>query len=148
MVSIGFLNKDNAPTPEATQFLPNDLECPSSQQLERTVVFFHDESVFTANEDQKLQWGSADIHVIWPKGKGVGIMVSDFIDGHNGYLRLTDELECGKVNYGANFQKEAHLLLEYGESKEGYYGGREGSPAKAAAAPCRLSKNGGRLLES
>ena len=64
MVSIGFLNKDNAPTPEAAQFLPNDLECPSSQQLERTVVFFHDESVFTANEDQKLQWG----RLWWPRG--------------------------------------------------------------------------------
>ena len=122
MVSIGFLNKDNAPTPEAAQFLPNNLECPSSQQLERTVVFFHDESIFTANEDQKLQWGSADMHVIRPKGKAAGIMVSDFIDEYNGYLRLTDdELERGKVKYGGNFQKEARLLLEYGESKEGYF---------------------------
>ena len=61
MVSIGFLNKDNAPTSEAAQFLPDDLECPSSHQLERTVVFFHDESIFTANEDQKLQEKVSDI---------------------------------------------------------------------------------------
>ena len=122
MVSIGFLNKDNAPTSEAAQFLPDDLECPSSHQLERTVVLFHDESIFTANEDQKLQWGSADMHVIRPKGKGAGIMVSDFIDEFNGYLRLTDdELERAKVKYGANFQKEARMLLEYGENKEGYW---------------------------
>ena len=26
-----------------------------------------------------------------PKSRGAGIMVSDFIDEHNGYLRLTDE---------------------------------------------------------
>lgn len=122
MVSTGFLNKDNAPTAEAVQSLPNDLECPSSHQLERTVVFFHDESIFTANEDQKLQWGSTDMHVIFPKSKGAGIMVSDFIDELNGYLRLTDdELEHAKVKYGANFQKEAHMLLEYGENKEGYW---------------------------
>ena len=122
MVSIGFLNKDNAPTVEAAQFLPDDLECPSPHQLERTVVILHDESIFTANEDQKLQWGSADMHVIRPKGKGAGIMVSDFIDELNGYLRLTnEELERAKVKYGANFQKEARMLLEYGESKEGYW---------------------------
>ena len=122
IVSIGFLNKDNAPTVEAAQFLPDDLECPSPHQLERTVVIFHDESIFTANEDQKLQWGSADMHVIRPKGKGAGIMVSDFIDEFNGYLRLTnEELERAKVKYGANFQKEARMLLEYGESKEGYW---------------------------
>ena len=35
--------------------------------------------------------------------KGAGIMVSDFIDETNGYLRLTDELERAKVKYGTNF---------------------------------------------
>ena len=80
------------------QCLPSDLECPESHQLERTVIIFHDESIFTANEDQRLQWGSTDMHVIRPKSKGSGIMVSDFVDERNGYLRLTDdELERAKV---------------------------------------------------
>ena len=49
-------------------------------------------------------------------------MVSNFIDDFNGYLCLTDdELERAKVKYGANFQKEARMLLEYGENKEGYW---------------------------
>jgi len=49
-------------------------------------------------------------------------MVSDFIDEHNGYLQLTDdELERAKVKYGPDFQREACVLLEYGESKEGYW---------------------------
>ena len=61
------------------------------------------------------------MHVICPEGKGAGIMVSDFIDKCKGFLRLTDEeLEHAKVKYCANFQNEACMLLEYGESKEGY----------------------------
>ena len=47
---------------------------------------FHDESIFTANEDQRLQWGSTDMHVIHPKGKGSGIMVSNFIDERDEYF--------------------------------------------------------------
>ena len=30
-------------------------------------------------------------HAIRPKSRGAGIMVSDFIDEYNGYLRLTKE---------------------------------------------------------
>ena len=62
------------------------------------------------------------MHVICPEGKGTGTMVSDFIDECKGYLCLTDEeLERAKVKYRANFHNEAHMLLEYGESKEGYW---------------------------
>ena len=32
-----------------------------------------------------------DMHFIWPKGGGAGIMISDFVDEYNGYLRLTAE---------------------------------------------------------
>jgi len=79
-----------------------------------------DESIFTPNEDQGLQWGNTDMHVIHPKSNGSRIMVSDFIDEHNGYLHLTgDELEHSKVKCGPDFQREAHVLLEYGENKEG-----------------------------
>ena len=31
------------------------------------------------------------MHFLRPKGKGASIMVSDFIDEHNGYFRLTEE---------------------------------------------------------
>ena len=48
-------------------------------------MFFHDESTFSANEDQNLMWG-----VNKPKSRGAGIMVSDFIDEHNVFLSLTD----------------------------------------------------------
>ena len=52
--------------------------CPSEEQLQEKIVLFHDDSIFSANEDQGSQWGEKDSHVIKPKSKGSGIMVSDF----------------------------------------------------------------------
>jgi len=70
MTANGFLNKHNASTPEAKKGLLADLEWPTPHQLERTVIISHDKFIFTANEDQILQWESRDMHVIRPKGKG------------------------------------------------------------------------------
>ena len=69
MVGIGFINKNNAPTAKASQCLPDDLQCPPQAILDKTVVIFHDESIFTTNKDQQTQWGNEDIHVIKSKGK-------------------------------------------------------------------------------
>ena len=44
-------------------------------------------------------WGEADTHdhMIHPKSKGAGLMVSDFVEEFNGYLKLSsseyDELD-------------------------------------------------------
>ena len=46
---------------------------------------------FSLNEDQNLQWGLKGSKMMKPKGKGSGIMFSDFIDEHNGFLALNDE---------------------------------------------------------
>ena len=46
MTAIGFLNKDNAPTSEAASCLLIDLHCPPPEQLKKTIVIFHDESIF------------------------------------------------------------------------------------------------------
>ena len=86
LCALGFLNKHNAPTPEAVDSLPSELECPSDEQVAKTVVIFHDESTFQENDDQTTFWGAKDIIFLRPKSKGAGIMVSDFIDEHNGYL--------------------------------------------------------------
>ena len=64
---------DNAPTPEAA---------PVTEQ-QKNIVIFHNESIFTVNDDQKTQWGTKDMQVIKPKGKGTGIMASDFVDEQN-----------------------------------------------------------------
>ena len=80
MVALGFLNESNAPTEAAKQSLPADLLCPAQGVLDKTVIFFHDESTFQVNEDQSTFWGVKGTVVMKPKNKGSGIMVSDFID--------------------------------------------------------------------
>ena len=40
-----------------------------------------------SNEDQSTQWGMKGEKMLKPKSKGAGIMVSDFVDEHNGSLR-------------------------------------------------------------
>ena len=58
--------------------------------------------------------------VLKPKSCGSGIMVSDFIDEHNRYLKLTDEFIQG-VDKVDGIQKETHAFLEYGKEHEGYW---------------------------
>ena len=88
---LGFLNQSNAPTKETKAALPTDLENPSQDILDTTVIFFHDDSTFQSNDDQSTYWGEKGTTIMRPKSKGAGIMVSDFIDEKNGFLRLTQE---------------------------------------------------------
>lgn len=121
MVGLGFLNKSNAPSEDAKQALIKlDLE-PPQNLVNKTVIIFHDESTFQANDDQSTVWGQKGMTVIRPKSKGSGIMVSDFIDEFNGYLSLSkDEHEKAVVN-DRNIRMYARQLLEYGENREGYW---------------------------
>ena len=64
MVALGFLNTNNAPTEEAKQAIPDDLECPPQVVLEKMVVFFHDESTFQCNDNQSTFWGMKGTHII------------------------------------------------------------------------------------
>ena len=56
MVTLGFLNSNNAPMEEAKAALPTDLHSPPSDVIEKTVFLFHDETTFQANEDQATVW--------------------------------------------------------------------------------------------
>ena len=59
----------------------------------------------------------------YQKTKGSGIMVSDFVEEHGGYLQLTDgEFEEAKQLF-LNIEQNARQLLEYGADKEGYWTG-------------------------
>lgn len=66
----------------------HDLGCTTARR--KLVVICHDESIFHSNEDQGWQWAEKGKVVIKPKGKGRGLMVSDFIDEYSGFLRLTN----------------------------------------------------------
>ena len=121
MVKIGFLHFTNAPTESSQKVLPTDIDPPTLERRSKTVIFFHDESTFSANEDQNVMWGVKGQKMIKPKSKGAGIMVSDFIDAFQGFLALTDdEYEAAKASY-PGIKKYAREFLEYGETREGYW---------------------------
>ena len=84
----------------------------------KKMIIYHDESICNTNEGQTWMWGEEDRPAILPKTKGSGIMVSDFLEEHGGYLQLTDgEFEEAKQLF-PNIEQNARQLLEYGADKE------------------------------
>ncbi len=105
------LCSDETPPPApSTSILP--------EQFDRKL--YHDESIFSVNEAQTWMWGTEDKPAILPKIKGSGIMVSDFIDEHNGFLRLSSEELEGARKTDRKFPQEARELFEYGAARAGY----------------------------
>ena len=78
---------------------------PSVVQSRPVIRIFHDESTFYSNADQSFHWTDGSRQVLKQKSLGQAIMVSDFIDEVDGFLR------CGDV--------EARLYLEH--KTEGYF---------------------------
>ena len=64
-------------------------------------------------------WAAEGQPIIQPKTRDSEIMVSDFIDEHSGYLRLSDEEHSLAKASGPKFPKEARVPLEYGADREG-----------------------------
>lgn len=84
------------------------------------VLIYHDESIFNTNEGQVWMWAKEDAPILQPKTKGSGIMVSDFIEQHSGFLRLTASDHAVAKEHDPNFPQTARVLLEYGAEREGY----------------------------
>lgn len=121
LVAGGFLTKEAAPSDEARDAFPTDIEQPPPDRCKKNIFIFHDESTFNANDDEGLQWGSSDSQVIRPKSRGSGIMVSDFITENDGYLCLSkNEHEIAKLT-DPNIGMAARTLIEYGEARDGYW---------------------------
>lgn len=121
MISVGFLHPSQAPTPDSQRAFPSNVPLASEEARSKLVVIFHDESTFHANDDQTVQWGVKGEGMLRPKSKGSGIMVSDFIEERAGYLALTtEEFKTAKTK-DKTIQQSARQLLEYGESREGYW---------------------------
>ena len=88
------------------------------------VTITHDETTFHANDDQRYAWQEAGTNPLLPKSQGGGVMVADFIDEYNGFLRLTDEeFERGKAQYGPDLEQEARHVITYGANADGYWNG-------------------------
>ena len=94
---------------------------PDAETRKTLVSIFHDESIFNTNEGQTWMWAAEGQPIIQPKTRGSGIMVSDFIDEHCGYLRLSDEEHSLAKASDPEFPKEARVRLEYGADRDGYW---------------------------
>ena len=94
---------------------------PDAETRKRLVLLYHDESIFNTNEGQIWMWAQEDAPILQPKTKDSGIMVSDFVDQHCGYLQLTDREHAAAKATDPDFPKAARVLLEYGADKESYW---------------------------
>ena len=108
------------PIPSIESAFPSDIESPLDEVIQKSVVICHDESTFQANDEENWMWGEQGQCILKPKSRGSGIMVSDFIDEHNGYLWLTDEF-IQAVDKVDGLQKDARTFLECGKEREGYW---------------------------
>ena len=94
---------------------------PDAEFRKKLTLIYQDGSIFSTNEGQLWAWATDDQSVIQPKTKGAGIMVSDYVDQHSGFLQLTPaEAELAKAN-DPSFPTTARVFLEYGANKEGYW---------------------------
>jgi hypothetical protein len=82
----------------------------ASPQEQRTVVWWHDESTFYANERCKTQWvHKSETAVPYAKGEGPSQMVADLISADYRWLRSPDGKE------------EACVFFKAGKNREGYF---------------------------
>ena len=103
------------------------VDCPSTRDhtLKQLVIICHDKSAFQSNEDQTFSWLQHDQIVIKPKSRRSGRMVSDFVDEHSGFLRLTEEeFEIAREHF-EGITKEAREIIEYGENRDGFWTGEK-----------------------
>ena len=115
---LEIISISHGPPPLCDDETPDDTMGPYRKDA---VLIFHDECIYHSNNDQGWMWGEKGKQPIKPKGAGRGIMMSDFVDEHNGLLGLTDaEFETGKIQF-PSLKKTARVLLKYGGENEGYW---------------------------
>ena len=87
-----------------------DLNAATTPTFRHTVVWYHDESIFYANDRQTKRWvDSNETAVPQPKGEGASLMVANFVSADYGWLRSLD----GNDN--------ARVLFKVGRSRDGYF---------------------------
>lgn len=86
-----------------------DYPRPSLQE-QKTVVWWHDESTFYANDHRKTRWfHNTKTTVPYAKGEGPSQMVADLISADYRWLRSPDGKE------------EARFFFKAGKNREGYF---------------------------
>jgi hypothetical protein len=75
----------------------------------QTVIWWHDESIFYANDSRKVYWvHAAETAKPRRKGEGVSIMVADFVSADYGWLQGPDG-------------ESVRVVLRPGKGQEGYF---------------------------
>ena len=115
---LEILESTHAPPPPCSDMPSPVLDTSGRKKL---VLLYHDESTFHSNDGQGWMWAEQGRQPIRPKGQGRGIMVSDFIEEYDGYLRLSDEMFERAQIVHPGLKQEARILLKYGASSEGYW---------------------------
>ena len=93
------------------------------EQNDALVLIYHDESIYHSKEGQTWMWGEEERPALLPKTKGSGLMVSDFIDEHDGFLRLSEQEHQQAKAVNPSIQQQARVVFEYGSERGGYWTG-------------------------
>lgn len=76
----------------------------------RVIAWFHDESIFYANDRRKKGWYHKDATAKpYTKGEGASIMIADFVSADFGWLRSPDE------------KRSARRVMRPGKNRDGYF---------------------------
>jgi hypothetical protein len=82
-------------------------------QNRRVVVWFHDESMFYANDRRTQRWVHKDETAVpQPKGEGASLMVADFVSADYGWLRSPDKTETARVFFKAGKNRDGYFTNE------------------------------------
>lgn len=105
----GFISSKERPTTEEK----NLYEILAQDTL--LIALVHDESSFSANDDERSAWVQKGRVALRPKARGKGVMISDFIEVKGGWLELTDDEHKQHPNLPKNAQ------VTYDNSKDDGY---------------------------
>lgn len=80
------------------------------------------------------------MQVIKPKGRGAGIMVSDFIEEKDGYLALTQSAHQTLSALDSTVPRSARVLFEFGQNRDGYWNNETFLEQMKTAVKCAEAK--------
>jgi hypothetical protein len=103
---------------------PHDIDDGPRPFQDRTVVWYHDESTFYANDRRNVGWVHKDAKAVpRAKGEGPSLMVADFVSADYGWLRSPDKAESARVLFKAGANQEGYFtnqdILEHARQAMG-----------------------------
>ena len=92
----------------------SSADAPPISSPHHTVLWFHDELTFYANDRRKTRWvHKSEDAVPYTKGEGASQMVANFVSADHGWLRSPDG------------SAEAQVLFNAGKNRDGYFSNDE-----------------------